>query len=239
MAMSAISVESLSFSFGEKKLFDGLSFELPPGARCVLLGPNGVGKSTLLRILAGKHWVSEKQAYLLGKPVFTGHFPPEERGWVAERFPFELDISVGEILKHRLLINAVDTQFLNELLELLGIHLHWRMHQVSQGQRRRVDLFLSLLHRPQVLFLDEAISDLDLRCRQKVLNWLKREGQRAGMTILLATHLLEVLTDWATHVIYLSFGHLRFFGSIEEWNENNRLNEWLLEDEKVQWQKGV
>jgi CCR4-NOT complex subunit CAF16 len=71
-----------------------------------------------------------------------------------------------------------------ELINLLGIDSNWRMHQVSDGQRRRVQIFIGLLHPFKILLLDDAIDALDVVMRQDLLRWLKKESEATGATIL-------------------------------------------------------
>lgn len=77
------------------------------------------------------------------------------------------------------------------------------MHQVSDGQRRRVQIFLGLIRPFKILLLDEVTVSLDVVVRQDLLRWLKRESETRGATILYATHIFDGLDDWPTHVHYL------------------------------------
>ena len=92
----------------------------------------------------------------------------------------------------------------DELLEMLGIDLDWRMHQLSDGQRRRVQLFLGLVRPFKILLLDEVTTSLDVCVRQDLLRWLVRESDERGATIVYATHIFDGLDDWATHLYYLN-----------------------------------
>jgi CCR4-NOT complex subunit CAF16 len=77
------------------------------------------------------------------------------------------------------------------------------MHQVSDGQRRRVQIFLGLIRPFKILLLDEVTVSLDVVVRQDLLRWLKRESETRGATILYATHIFDGLDDWPTHLHYL------------------------------------
>ena len=92
----------------------------------------------------------------------------------------------------------------DELVEMLGIDLDWRMHQLSDGQRRRVQLFLGLVRPFKILLLDEVTTSLDVCVRQDLLRWLVRESDERGATIVYATHIFDGLDDWATHLYYLN-----------------------------------
>jgi CCR4-NOT complex subunit CAF16 len=91
------------------------------------------------------------------------------------------------------------------------------MHQVSDGQRRRVQIFLGLIRPFKVLLLDEVTVSLDVVVRQDLLRWLKRESEERGATILYATHIFDGLDDWPTHMHYLcNKGHTGWQGKVED-----------------------
>lgn len=89
------------------------------------------------------------------------------------------------------------------------------MHQVSDGQRRRVQIFLGLIRPFKILLLDEVTVSLDVVVRQDLLRWLKMESETRGATILYATHIFDGLDDWPTHLHYLcNKGHTGWQGKI-------------------------
>jgi CCR4-NOT complex subunit CAF16 len=92
----------------------------------------------------------------------------------------------------------------DELLKMLGVSLDWRMHQLSDGQRRRVQIYLGLIRPFKILLLDEVTTSLDVCVRQDLLRWLERESDERGATIIYATHIFDGLDDWATHMFYLT-----------------------------------
>jgi CCR4-NOT complex subunit CAF16 len=92
----------------------------------------------------------------------------------------------------------------DELMDMLGIDPEWRMHMLSDGQRRRVQLLIQLVRPFQILLLDEVTVSLDVCVRQDLLRWLERESVERGATIVYATHIFDGLDDWATHLFYLN-----------------------------------
>jgi len=91
------------------------------------------------------------------------------------------------------------------------------MHQVSDGQRRRVQIFLGLIRPFKILLLDEVTVSLDVVVRQDLLRWLRRESEQRGATILYATHIFDGLDDWPTHLHYLcNRGHTGWQGPVSE-----------------------
>jgi CCR4-NOT complex subunit CAF16 len=109
----------------------------------------------------------------------------------------------------------VDVERRERLLRVLDIDPRWRMARVSDGQRRRVQILLGLISPVEVLLLDEVTTDLDVIARQDLLKLLRRETEQRGATILYATHILDGLEQWATHLAFLDAGRIRVFAPID------------------------
>lgn len=124
----------------------------------------------------------------------------------------------------------------DELVEILDIDLAWRMHAVSDGERRRVQLAMGLLRPWRVLLLDEITVDLDLLSRSNFLGFLKRETENRACTIVYATHILDNLADWPTHLVHMHMGKVKEWGVVENLkvggirkSGNSQLGELVLE----------
>ena len=126
--------------------------------------------------------------------------------------PLQADIPVYGMMER---LQAEYPERRDELLKLLGVDLQWRMHQVSDGQRRRVQIFLGLIRPFKILLLDEVTVSLDVVVRMDLLRWLKNESETRGATILYATHIFDGLDDWPTHLHYLcNKGHTGWQGLV-------------------------
>src|SRR5438477_10028497 len=170
----AVEVSGLSFAYrdGPGPVFRDLSFSVPVGARCLLLGANGVGKSTLLRLVAGRHMIDADVVRVLGRPAFHDTALAGEVAFLGGPFPFAADISVRDILAAR---PGVDPARRAAVLAMLDVDPAWRMHQVSDGQRRRVQLLLDLERTLRVILLDEVTAELDVLARADLLRFLREE----------------------------------------------------------------
>jgi CCR4-NOT complex subunit CAF16 len=211
----AIQVQGLTFSYptAPAPVFTNFSWSVPRAARCLLLGANGVGKSTLLRLVAGRHLIPPEVVSVLGRPAFHDTHLSGEVAFLGGPFPFSADISVAEILSVR---GGVDPARRRRVIDILEVDLGWRMHQVSDGQRRRVQLLLDLERRLRVILLDEVTAELDVLSRADLLRFLREESETLGTTIVYASHVLEGLAGWATHLAFLSPEprRLRYFGPV-------------------------
>ncbi|KAL4989041.1 P-loop containing nucleoside triphosphate hydrolase protein [Aspergillus falconensis] len=237
-----IQVQNLSYKFpdGSSGLTD-VSLDLPAGSRTLLIGANGAGKTTLLRLLSGKRLAPSNTILIANKDPFKeGLEGVTYLGveWVLNSI-VRTDIDVPTLLAS--VGGNAYPERRDELVEILDIDLRWRMHAVSDGERRRVQLAMGLLRPWQVLLLDEITVDLDLLSRSNFLSFLKRETETRPCTIVYATHILDNLSHWPTHLVHMHLGNVRQWGAIEkfkeeapETSENSQLGEivlkWLKED---------
>ncbi|KAI5307541.1 CCR4-NOT regulatory complex component [Ascosphaera atra] len=132
-----------------------------------------------------------------------------------------------------------------QLIEILDIDLNWRMHAVSDGERRRVQLAMGLLRPWNLLLLDEITVDLDLLSRHNFLEFLKRETETRKCTIVYATHILDNLAEWPTHLVHMHMGCVKHWDAMEMFNIQHKAShsansalgeivlEWLREDLKA------
>merc|ERR1719231_1511628 len=102
------------------------------------------------------------------------------------------------------------------LVALLDMDLEWRLHQVSDGQRRRAQLLLKLLRPSQLLLMDEVTTDLDVVSRQALLQFLREECEERGATVIYSTHIFDGLDDWPTYLLHLKHGAVEYVGAIAD-----------------------
>lgn len=165
-----------------------------------------------MRILAGRH-LTQQEIKVLGLNAFRDtklnfHRAYLDCDWgmtsiafVGASVPLMADIPVYKMMER---LQASYPERRDELVELLGIDLNWHMHQLSDGQRRRVQLMLGLIRPFKILLLDEITTSLDVCVRQDLLKWLVRESDERKATILYATHIFDGLDDWASHLFYMT-----------------------------------
>jgi CCR4-NOT complex subunit CAF16 len=213
-APPAVAISGLDFRYPDavEPVLRGLDFALPKAVRCLLVGRNGAGKSTLLALIAGRHMIADQAVRVLGRPAFADTSLVEHVAFLGGTFPFDVDLGVDEILARRPHVEAARR---DRLIEVLGVDPRWRMSRVSDGQRRRVQILLALLAPAELLLLDEVTTDLDVIARADLLRFLRDESEGRGATILYATHILDGLEEWATHLAYLEGGRIRRFAPLD------------------------
>ncbi|KAL8916307.1 MAG: hypothetical protein Q9172_006362 [Xanthocarpia lactea] len=240
----SIDVKSLSYAFpdGSAGLKD-VVLNLPPGSRTLLIGANGAGKTTLLRLLSGKRLAPNGTVSVAGVDPFShGLEGVTYLGleWVLNPI-VRTDIDVPTLLAS--MGGNHYPRRRDELIDILDIDPTWRLHAVSDGERRRVQLAMGLLRPWRILLLDEITVDLDLLSRSNFLAFLKRETEIRPCTIVYATHILDNLAQWPTHLVHLHMGRVKEHGATESFHieetsrsGNSQLGElvlnWLKEDLK-------
>ncbi|KAJ6331660.1 hypothetical protein OIU76_010113 [Salix suchowensis] len=180
---------------GSKPLIDEFSLTLNSGDRCLLVGSNGAGKTTILKILGGKHMVEPQMVRVLGRSAFhdtaltsSGHLSYLGGEWRREvafagfEVPIQMDVSAEKMIFG---VAGIDPQRRAELIKVLDVDLSWRMHKVSDGQRRRVQICMGLLRPFKVLLLDEITVDLDVLARA------------------------DLSEEWPSHILYVAHGKLQ------------------------------
>lgn len=209
-----LSVQNLNFELFGKAILHDISLEILPGERCLLIGPNGAGKSTLLRVLAGLHI-----SFHHGKFDVLGTDRPNDQfnglcymgnRWVKQvsftgTLPHMADVAAGDMMADWQQEHLARR---DELVELLGIDLAWRMHQVSDGQRKKVQIMLALLKPFRFVIIDEFVSELDVVVRNKLYMYLDREVTARNGSILYASHVFDNLELYFSSVVVINNGKL-------------------------------
>ena len=201
-----------------------VSFSVAPGEIVGFLGPNGAGKTTTLKMLAGLLHPSGGSARVLG-------FTPWERKpdflraitlVMGQRNRLSWDIPASDsLLLHQAIYRLSDADFkrtldeLDELLEL-GPILKKPVRNLSLGERMKCELAAGLLHRPQVLFLDEPTIGLDLTAQARIRAFLKEYNRRTHATILLTSHYMADVTALCERIVIIHHGRLKYDGGLTD-----------------------
>ncbi|KAJ7682819.1 P-loop containing nucleoside triphosphate hydrolase protein [Mycena polygramma] len=207
----AVFIRSLTYVHNptsESPALDRVSLNLPPGSRTVIVGPNGAGKSTLLQILAGKRLVSAADILIKDRDVFRDS--PPGVTFLGTEWAMN-PVVRGDILVSHFLDSVGGYRHKERrdtLLDILDVDLDWHMHNISDGERRRVQLVFGLMAPYDVLLLDEVTVDLDVLVRDDLLRFLKSDSETRGATIIYATHIFDGLNHFPTHIAHMSFGRL-------------------------------
>lgn len=209
-------MQDLRKSYGAFEAVRGVSFSIEAGETFALLGPNGAGKSTTIEILEGYRDRSGGTATVLGvDPQHGGTAWKARLGIVLQSGGETADVTVHEQLSQfaRYYPRHRDV---NDVLAAVGLaeQAKTRIKSLSGGQRRRLDVALGVIGRPELLFLDEPTTGFDPEARREfweLIRGLKREGT----TILLTTHYLEEAAQLSDRVAVIAKGRLVDIGAVD------------------------
>jgi ABC-2 type transport system ATP-binding protein len=215
--MHAIDVRDLRKSYGDVAAVDGLSFRVDAGEVYALLGENGAGKSTAVEILEGHRVATSGSVSVLGTdPSHADRDFRDRIGIVLQSSGVETEFTVREVIE---LYGGCyrSPRPLDEVVSLVGLDekVDARIGSLSGGQRRRVDLALGIVGRPELLFLDEPTTGFDPSARRRSWDLIEALGQD-GTTVLLTTHYLDEAEHLADRVGVLSAGRMIAEGAPEQ-----------------------
>jgi ABC-2 type transport system ATP-binding protein len=211
MSMSctpAIRTEGLTKRFGDVLALDHLDLTVERGEVFGFLGPNGAGKTSTIRLLLHLIHPSAGRAWVMGVPVDDVARAHQHLGYVAGDVALWPQLTGLEVL-HLLgrLSGGVDQAYLDELLLRLDLDPSRRIRTLSKGNRQKVALVAGLMHRPDVLLLDEPTAGLD-PLMEAEFQQIVREAAARGQTVFLSSHILDEVEDICTRVAILRSGRL-------------------------------
>ena len=220
--MVSINLKDITKTFGEVVAVDDVSVEIDEGELFTLLGPSGCGKTTLLRVIAGFYHPDEGHVFFDDTDVTE--LPPHKRetGMVFQNYAIWPHMRVFDNvafgLKIRKLPKSEIEKRVLEILEAvrLGGFEDRTPFQLSGGQQQRVALARALVINPQVLLLDEPLSNLDAKLRLEMRHELKRIQSEFGTTTIYVTHDQEEALSISSRVAILNFGELMQLGNPRE-----------------------
>ena len=206
------------------KAVDGISFEIARGERVGFLGPNGAGKTTPLKVLAGLLFPSS------GEVRVDGHVPQRREDAFLKKITLVMgqkqqllwDLPPSETFAlNRAIYEVPEAEFrktlaeLTELLEL-GDLVNKPTRTLSLGERMKCELAASLIHRPQVLFLDEPTIGLDVSMQAVIRDFIKQYNERTGATLILTSHYMDDVAALCPRVVVIDKGVLSYDGALDE-----------------------
>lgn len=207
-AAPAIRTDGLTKRFGDVVALDRLDLTVEPGEVFGFLGPNGAGKTTTIRLLLHLIRPSAGRAWVRGIPVEDVALAHRHIGYVAGDVALWPQLTGLEVL--RLLGNlsgGVHDDYRDELLQRFDLDPTRRIRTLSKGNRQKVALVAALMHRPDVLLLDEPTAGLD-PLMEAEFQQIVREAAARGQTVFLSSHILDEVEDICTRVAILRKGKL-------------------------------
>lgn len=214
MEDAIIKISHLNKSFGDIKAVNDISFQVQKGELFAFLGVNGAGKSTTISIICGQLHKDSGNVQIQGTDLERlGKTVGEKLGVVFQDSVLDKPLTVRENLKSRAALYGITGKAfekrLQELVEILDFadYLNRPVGKLSGGQRRRIDIARALLHRPEILILDEPTTGLDPQTRMRIWDVIEKLRVDENLTVFLTTHYMEEAAN-AGYVIMLDKGRI-------------------------------
>ena len=218
--MTALEITEVSHYFGSFCALDNVSVDISPGDFTVLLGLNGAGKTTLYSL------ITRLYNNISGSVKIYGHDVRDQSsealkniGVVFQQPTLDLDLSIKENLHYHASLHGISVKEASRRIEdeMNRINMlekiNMKVRSLSGGQRRRVEIARSLLHKPKLLLLDEPTVGLDIGSRQMILSHVKQLCKEENLAVLWATHLIDEI-DKGENVIIIDKGKILVSGEV-------------------------
>ncbi|MGO5064063.1 ABC transporter ATP-binding protein [Clostridium sp. LCP25S3_F8] len=222
-----VSIRDLKISYGSKEVLKGINLDVHKGEIIGYIGPNGAGKSTTVKIMLGLVKGYEGDVKIFGNNISNDNVEYKYKiGYVPENGEIYDNLTAYEYITFLGEIYGMELEKVNikakKLMSLFGIEkvYHSRISSYSKGMRQKLLIISSLIHNPDILFLDEPLSGLDANSVlvfKEVLSKLVSEGK----TIFYSSHIMEVVQKISSRIILLNNGKIAADGTFEELKEKN------------------
>ena len=242
MSSQIVSVRGLRMTYGTRDVLTGVDFDVHPGEVVCLLGPNGAGKTTTIEILEGFRLRSGGDVRVLGEdPAQAGDAWRARVGVVLQSWrdharwtPRRLLQQLGGYFVAYSTPERTRPYEVEWLLDTVGLqeHADRKIGTLSGGQRRRLDVAVGIIGRPELLFLDEPTAGFDPQARRDFHDLVHRLSDLEGTSILLTTHDLAEAERLADRMLILADGHIVAEGSAEA------LTRQVAGNAEVRWTRG-
>ncbi|MBY6796769.1 ABC transporter ATP-binding protein [Clostridium botulinum] len=222
-----VSIRNLKMSYGSKEVLKGINLDVNKGEIIGYIGPNGAGKSTTVKIMLGLVKGYEGEVKIFGNNISYENVEYKHKiGYVPENGEIYDNLTAYEYITFLGEIYGMELKEVNnkakKLMSLFGIKeaYHSRISSYSKGMRQKLLIISSLIHNPDILFLDEPLSGLDANSVlvfKEVLSKLASEGK----TIFYSSHIMEVVEKISSRIILLNNGQIAADGTFEELKKKN------------------
>ena len=244
--MSLVSVDGLSKRYGEKSALDNVSFDIQRGEIVALLGPNGSGKTTMVKCMASLVTPDEGEIAFNGKSTKSDRTYLLDLGAVLEGSRnIHWRLTVVQNAKYFACMRGASSASVNSrmehLIELLGLGAYRKLEsgKLSTGNRQKVAVLCALVHRPSMVLMDEPTLGLDLATVAAIRDFITEEVQRENRTFMITSHDLQFVEDICERVLVIHEGRLLFDGTLASlkrklhqyeavWEFNIKVNESLM-----------
>lgn len=223
-----VQIKNLEMNFGDKKVLKAINLDIPSGKIIGYIGPNGAGKSTTVKIILGLVEGFTGEVKIFGEDILKGNEEYKKRiGYVPEVAELYDSLTGKEYLTFVGQLYGMEYEDADkkafELMSILGVGEAYdsRISSYSKGMKQKVTIISSMLHNPDILFLDESLSGLDANSVM-IIKELLSELAQSGKTIFYSSHIMEVVEKISDRIILLNDGNIVADGNFNELKESSK-----------------
>ena len=219
-----LSVRDICFSYGSRKILDGISFDAEENQVISILGPNGTGKTTLLKCICNIHKPDSGSVFVDGKDVLTlgGRELAKNIGFVPQSVPLSRMTVFDSVLLGRrpyieLSAGRHDIEMVSDILHALnmdGLSLRY-LDEISGGEYQKVQIARAIVQEPKVLILDEPTNNLDMSNQHTTMHMVEDVVRNKGMCTIMTMHDLNLAIHYSDRFLFLCGGKVRAYGGVE------------------------
>ena len=205
----SLKIKNLTKKFGEQVALSNININIEKNEIIGLLGANGAGKSTLMKSIVGGLKIDSGEILFNNKDITTNEVETKSKiGFLPENNPLYLDMFVKEYLQFVANIHKIPYENVEKVLNLVGLtpEKSKKIKQLSKGYKQRVGLAQAIIHRPDLLILDEPTNGLDPNQIVEIRNLIKEIGQEK--TIIISTHIMQEVEALCSRVILIHKGNI-------------------------------
>ena len=234
MSRYCIELDGITKKFGNFTAVDHISMKLEPGKVYGIVGPNGAGKSTTMALIMGSLFPTEGTGNVFGHPLASTE-ALKLLGYSPEFTSFYSDMSCYEYLWYMGTLtgmsNAEAMQRAKELISQFELEEHAtrRVSKFSTGMKKKVSLAQAMIHKPQILLLDEPTANLDPTSRQEILDTVRKMVSQDNLTVLISSHVLTELETVISHLLMIDHGRIVIDAPLQEAQERFKQGVLLVE----------
>lgn len=204
-----ITVKNVTKTFDSFTALDTLSLNVEKGSIYGLVGPNGSGKTTIMKAIAGIYKIDSGEILIDGKKSFENVEVKNKTIYISDELYFFNNFSIKQMSQfYKRVYSNWDQERFNKLKDVFKIDISRNANRLSKGMKKQVAIWLAVSAKPELLILDEPLDGLDPVMRRKVLNILMQDVADRNLTVMISSHNLRELEDICDHVGIISNGKL-------------------------------